>query len=113
MVQTAIWINNQDCTTGDGNSPEEYEAIAVMLLRAAQAVRNLEEGRLECLRERDESLLDITVHHCPGDPCPLELERIRPTIEKWRYLPEPPEPLRKLFESLIEEYRRAAREGTQ
>jgi hypothetical protein len=29
MIQTALGINGNDCTFGDGNTAEEYEAIAV------------------------------------------------------------------------------------
>jgi hypothetical protein len=49
MIQTALGINGNDCTSGDGNTAEEYEAIAVALLRAAEAIHNREEGRVECL----------------------------------------------------------------
>ena len=49
MIQTAFGINGYDCTLGDGNTAEEYEAITVALLRTAEAIRNGEEGRVECL----------------------------------------------------------------
>lgn len=42
MIQIVLAINQQDCTIGDGNTAEEYEAIAVTLLRAAEAIRNQE-----------------------------------------------------------------------
>jgi hypothetical protein len=38
MMQISLAINGHDCTTGDGNMPEEYEAIAVTLLRTAEAI---------------------------------------------------------------------------
>jgi hypothetical protein len=47
-MQTVLGINGQDCTIGDGNTVEELEAIAVTLLRAAEAIRNREEGAIEC-----------------------------------------------------------------
>ena len=47
MIQTALAINGHGCTIADGNTAEEYEAIAVTLLRTAEAIRNREEGRVE------------------------------------------------------------------
>jgi hypothetical protein len=46
MIQTALGINGYHCTFCDGNTAEEYEAIAVALLRTAEAIRNGEEGRV-------------------------------------------------------------------
>jgi hypothetical protein len=37
MIQTLLAINGQDCMIGDGNTAEELEAIAVTLLRTAEA----------------------------------------------------------------------------
>lgn len=49
MIQTVLAINGCDCMIGDGNTPEELEAIAVTLLRAAEAIRNQEEDAIECV----------------------------------------------------------------
>ena len=48
MTEISLVINEQDCTSSDGNTAEEFEAIAVTFLRAADALRNHEEGKLEC-----------------------------------------------------------------
>jgi hypothetical protein len=68
MIQISLAINGHDCTTGDGNTPEEYEAIAVTPLRAAEAIRNLEEGRVECLAKNGKVLASVLVHDC-GPAC--------------------------------------------
>src|SRR2546422_9177052 len=100
MIQTALAINGLDCTIDAGNTPEEYEAIAVMLLRTAEAIRNREEGRFECLRERDRVLASVLVHHC-GPSCerdPLDL----PTIEQLACVSEQRLSLRALSLSMID-----------
>ena len=33
MIETSLGMNGYGCTSGDGNTAEEYEAIAVALLR--------------------------------------------------------------------------------
>jgi hypothetical protein len=68
MIQTALGINGYDCTFGDGNTPEEYEAIAVVLLRTAVAIRNGEEGWVKCLRQDGKVLASVLIHHC-GPEC--------------------------------------------
>jgi hypothetical protein len=48
MTEIVLAINEQDCTSdGAASTAEEFEAIAVTLLRAAEALRNREEGKLE------------------------------------------------------------------
>ena len=49
MTEIVVAINEQDCTSSDGNTAEEGEAIAVTFLRAAEALRNHEEGKMERL----------------------------------------------------------------
>jgi len=49
MIQTVLSINGQDRMIGDGNTAEELKAIAVTLLRTAEAIRNREEGAIECI----------------------------------------------------------------
>ena len=113
MLQTVLSVNGQDSTLGYGNSAEEFEAIAVMLLRAAQAIRNGEEGSLDCFGKDEACLVHVSVHHCPGDSCPVdETDEDPPQIEEWMYVPEARPLLAKLYESLIEEYRLAAKERT-
>ena len=48
MTEIVLAINEQDCTSDGSNTAEEFEAVAVTLLRAAEALRNQEEGKLEC-----------------------------------------------------------------
>ncbi len=63
MIETALSINGQDCTTGPGNTPEEYEAIAATLLRLAQAVREQEHGTIQCLGLNGRILVSAIVHN--------------------------------------------------
>src|ERR1700687_5061473 len=56
MTEIVLAINEQDCTSDDGNTAEEFEAIAVTLLRAAEAVRNQEEDKLECFGQDGKAL---------------------------------------------------------
>ena len=85
MRQTAVGINGQDCTSGDGNTAAELEAIAVTLLRAAEGVRNREEGILECVALDGHALAFVHLHDC-GMTCELEssvLENAEtPSLEK-------------------------------
>jgi len=48
MTDIVLAINEQDCSRDDGNTAEEFEAIAVTLLRAAEVIGNCEEDKLEC-----------------------------------------------------------------
>ena len=73
MTQTVLAMNGQDCTIGDGNTPEDYEAIAVALLRAAEATRNREEGRVECFGQDGQVLASVLIHHC-GPACDEDAE---------------------------------------
>ncbi len=40
MTEIVLAINEQDCTSDGGNTAEEFEAIAITLLRAADDLRN-------------------------------------------------------------------------
>jgi hypothetical protein len=63
MIETALSINGQDCTTGPGNTPEEYEAIAATFLRLAQAVREQNHGTIQCLSRDGQLLVSAIVHN--------------------------------------------------
>lgn len=106
MIQTALGINGEDCTTGDGNTAEELEAIAVALLRAAEAIRNREEGAIECTGKEGQVLAYVHIHHC-GPTCNLEGSDV-PTIERLACLAGDSKPLRTIGRSMIEEYRRTS-----
>ncbi len=104
MIQTVLAINGQDCMIGDGNTPEELEAIAVTLLRAAEAIRNQEEGAIECTGNDGQPLAYAHVHHC-GPVCSLEGSDVS-TIEHLACLVGGSKPLRAISQSMIDEYRR-------
>ena len=109
MIQTALGINGNDCTFGDGNTAEEYEAIAVALLRTAEAIRNREEGRVECLGQDGKLLASVLIHHC-GPECDEDALAIAATIEEVTCVRSSGSSLRTILRSMIDEYRRALRQ---
>jgi hypothetical protein len=104
MIQTVLAINGQDCMIGDGNTAEELEAIAVTLLRAAEAIRNREEGAIECVGKDGQMLVYAHVHHC-GPTCNFDGSEV-PTIEHLACLGRDSKPLHAISRSMIDEYRR-------
>lgn len=102
MIETVLGINGQDCTIGDGNIPEELEAIAVTLLRAAQAIRSQEEGTIECVGSSGQALAFVHVHHC-GPTCNGG-EVDAPVIEHVACLAHRSDPLHAVSQSMIEQY---------
>jgi hypothetical protein len=56
ITQIVLAINEHDCTRDDGNTAKKFEAIAVTLLRAAEAVRNQEKCKLESLGHNGKAL---------------------------------------------------------
>ena len=104
MIQNVLAINGHDCMIGDGNTPEELEAIAVTLLRTAEAIRNQEEGAIECIGKDGQLIAYAHVHHC-GPTCSLDGSDV-PTIEHLACLLGDSKPLRAISQSMIEEYRR-------
>ena len=109
MIQTAFGINGNDCTFGDGNTAEEYEAIAVALLRTAEAIRNREEGRVECLGKDGKVLASVLIHHC-GPECDEDALADAVTIEEFIWVGSSGSSLRAISRSMIEQYRRASRQ---
>lgn len=67
MPEIVLAINGQDCPSDDGNTAEEFEVIAITLLRAAGAVRNREEGKLECFGHDGKPLAWVHLHTCGPD----------------------------------------------
>jgi hypothetical protein len=61
--------------------PEEYQAIAITLLRTAEAMRNQEEGRLECAGSDGHMLAYVRVHR-RSEACTDEGLDDVPTIEQ-------------------------------
>jgi hypothetical protein len=98
-------INEQDCTPDDGNTAEEFEAIAVTLLRAAEALRNQEEGKLECFGQDGTPLAWVHLHTC-GPYCNEDALADPPAIARFDSMSEPNQSLRALALSMIEQYRR-------
>lgn len=105
MTQIVLAINEQDCTSDDGNTAEEYEAIAVTLLRAAEAIRNHEEGKLECFGHDGKPLAWVHLHFC-GPVCNERALDDPPTIARFDSVSQASQPLRALSLSMIEQYRR-------
>jgi hypothetical protein len=109
MIQTAFGINGNDCTFGNGNTAEEYEAIAVALLRTAEAIRNGEEGRVECLGQDGKVLASVLIHHC-GPACDEDALADAATIEEVTCVRGSGSSLRAISRSMIDQYRRASRQ---
>jgi hypothetical protein len=107
VIQVVLAINEQDCTIGDGNTAEECEAIAVTLLRTAQAIRSQEEGTLECIGHDGKVLAWVHLHVC-GPTCDERRLNEPPTIERFESVGETLQPLRALSISIIEQYRRVS-----
>jgi hypothetical protein len=103
MTEIVLAINEQDCTPNDGNTAEEFEAIAVTLLRAAEAVRNQEEGKLECFGQDGKALAWVHLHTC-GPECHEDALAAPPAIARFDSMREPNESLRALSLSMIEQY---------
>ncbi len=97
-VQVVLWINGGDCTLGNGNTAEELEAIAVGLLRAAQAVRKQDFGAIEVA----DRLLRARI--TPDKPEYDELDP--PILEEFKAVDAGPE-FRQMADQLIECHRRA------
>lgn len=108
MLQTALGINGQDCTPGDGNTAAELEAIAVTLLRAAEGMRNREEGTIECVARDGRALAFVHLHDC-GMTCELERSFLEdantPALERVICLPDDSGELRAMTRSMIDRYR--------
>ncbi len=108
MIQTALGISGNDCTFGNGNTAEEYEAIAVALLRTAEAMRNGEEGRVECLGQDGKVLASVLIHHC-GPACDEDALADAATIEEVSCVRGSGSSLRAISRSMVDEYRRVSR----
>ena len=96
MTEIVLATNEQDCARDGGNTAEEFEAIAVTLLRAAEAIRNQEEGK---------ALSWVRLHTC-GPDCNQHALANPPAIARFDAMPEPNPSLRPLSLSMIEQYRR-------
>jgi hypothetical protein len=107
MTEIVLAINEQDCTPDNGNTAEEFEAIAVTPLRAAEAVRNQEEGKLECFGRDGKALAWVHLHTC-GPDCDDALAD-PPAIARIDSMREPNQSLRALSLSMIEQYCRLSR----
>jgi hypothetical protein len=109
MIQTTLGINGNDCTIGDGNTAEEYEAIAIALLRTAEGIRKGEEGRVECLAHDGKILASVLIHHC-GPECDEEALADPVMIEEVTCVRSSGSSLRAISQSMVDEYRRASRQ---
>jgi hypothetical protein len=77
----------------------------VTFLRAAGALRNHEEGNLECFAHDGKPLALVHLHTC-GPDCNEEALANPPAIARFDSMGEPNESLRALSLSIIEQYRR-------
>jgi hypothetical protein len=100
MTEIVVAINEQDCTPDDGNSAEEFEVIAVTLLRAAEALRNQEEGKLGCFGHDGKPLAWVHLD------CNEDALADPPAIARFDSMSETKQSLRALALSMIEQYRR-------
>lgn len=105
MAEIVLAINEQDCTPDQSNTAEEFEAVAVTRLRAAEAIRNQEEGKLECFGTNGKALAWVHLHTC-GPNCTEEAFANPPAIARFDVLREQNPSLRGLSWSMIEQYRR-------
>jgi hypothetical protein len=103
MTEIVLAINEQGCTSDDGNTAEEFEAIAVTLLHAAEAIRNTEEGKLECFGQDGEALAWVHLHTC-GPGCDEDALADPPAIARFDAMREPNQSLRVWSLSMIEQY---------
>lgn len=108
-MQTSLGINGQDCTLSNGNSASELEAIAITLLRAAEAIRNREEGTIECLAGDGHALAFIHLHDCDMS-CALEESALEesntPALERLVCFTGDSSEFHALTHSAIDQYRR-------
>ena len=112
MTEIVVAINGQDCTSGSGNTAEEFEAIAVTFLRAAEALRNHEEGKLECFGPDGERLAWVHLHTCSPD-CNDDVLSQPPAIARFDSMRTSDQSLQALSTSMIEQYRRLSTHPAQ
>jgi len=93
MTEIVLAINEQDCTSDGSNTAEEFEAVAVTLLRAAEALRNQEEGKLECFGFDGKALAYVHFHTC-GPECNEEALANPPAIGRFESMRESSQSLR-------------------
>ena len=109
MLQTSLGINGQDCTLKDGNAATELEAIAITLLRAAEGIRNREEGTIECIGRDGHALALVHLHDC-GMTCELERMTLEdadaPALERLVCLTGDSSELRAMAHAMIDRYRK-------
>ena len=108
MIETALSVNGQDCTTGPGNTVEEYEAMAAALLRVAQAIREKDNGTIKCLSRDGRALVSAIVHNRTLARNGSETEF--PIIEELRCMEERPGhavAFQNISRSLIDHFRHA------
>lgn len=81
------------------------------LLRTAEAIRNREEGRVECVGKAGKLLASVLVHHC-GSACDDDTLANPATIEQVACVRGRGQSLRAISRSLIDQYRRASNNRT-
>jgi len=99
MIQTTLAINGHDCTIADGNTAEEYDAIAVALLTRSGR------GRARMLGHDGKMLAWVHVHVC-GPTCNEHTLDQPPTIERFECVGEPRQSRRAVALTMIDQYRR-------
>jgi hypothetical protein len=108
-MQTSLGINGQDCTLNDGNTAAELEAIAITLLRAAEAIRNREEGTIECVAGDGQALAFVHLHDC-GMSCELEENALQdpnvPALERMVCFAGDSSEFHAMARKMIDQYRK-------
>jgi hypothetical protein len=99
-VQIVLSINRQDCTIGDGNTVEELEAIAVGLLRTAQALRKHEIGAVEVNNLMQAAIVPDLPEYDEWNPETLEIFKVAGAGAEGIFA------FRQIGDGLIESYRR-------
>jgi len=111
MTEISLAINKQDCTSSDDNTAE-FEAIAVTFLRAAEALRNHEEGKLDCFGSDGKPLAWVHLHTC-GPDCSDDALSHPPSIARFDSMRTSDQSLQALSTSMIEQYRRLSSHPAQ
>ena len=89
--------------------PKSMRPLQSALLRTAEAIRNGEEGRVECLGGAGKVLASVLIHHC-GPECDEDALADAATIEEFICIGSSGSSLRAISRSMIEQYRRASRQ---
>jgi len=89
--------------------PKSMRPLQSALLRTAEAIRNREEGRVECLGRDGKVLASVLIHHC-GPECDEDALANPAPIEEVTCVDDSGSSLRAISRSMVDQYRRASRQ---